>query len=123
MRPRDRRLARIAAARVAPVVVPCVLFVGMNETQAEARARFDAEYKPKPGTNLLVVPAKPGTEAEHEVWAERFFANQSRLVAEARRERVAVVNAAPTPQAPPKRWPTSPTIRPNTPHIPWRPQC
>ena len=102
--------------------VPTVLRVAFGETKAAAFARFNAEYpNRKPGHNVLVVPAKPSTPEEFAIYEARFFESQNRLVAEARSNRLAVVTKQPAPHAPPRRWPTSPTIRPNGPHLTWKP--
>ena len=126
MTPRERRIAALEAAKRAKAkrAVPLVMRVPFGQTIAEARAAFDAAYDPKPGHAVLCVPAKPVTEAEHALWAERFHARQMALVADARRERFAVVKSdGPAPQPPVSRWPTSPVIRPNGAHVNWRPNA
>lgn len=102
--------------------VPTVLRVSMNETKAEAFARFNAEFPHrKPGHNVLCVPAKPANDAERALWAERFHARQLALVSAARRERIAIVKPDQSaPHMTPKIWPNSPTIRPNGPHVTWK---
>ncbi len=125
MTPFERRIAALEAAKRAKHPAPNILRVPFGQSIKQARADFAVKYAPKPGHNVLVVPAKPRTDAEREVWAERFRERQLALVAAARRERIAVVKADQVaPRVPPKRWPSSPTIRPSSgPHIVWKPQC
>lgn len=127
MRPRDRRLARIAAAKIAGTArpVPFVIFVRADETKAEAVAAFAEQWPNRPRDHrTLIVPAKPRTDAEREVWANSFRDRQLALVSAARRERIAIVNTdRPAAATPPKSWPSSPTIRPNGAHVTWKPQC
>ena len=93
--------------------VPHVLRVGMNETQAEAHARFAAEFPHrKPSHRVLVVPVKPRTEGEHELWAERFRENQLALRDNARRERIAIVKADQPAEAPRSSFPKGGIVAP-----------
>ncbi|MEP7007453.1 MAG: hypothetical protein ABI810_15830 [Sphingomonas bacterium] len=124
MRPLVRRIGRIEAAKRAGTVrpIPRTIFVRAGETKADAIARFNVDHPNRPRNHqTLIVPAKPRTDAEREVWAERFKASQLALVAAARSERTNAVKADQSaPHGTPKVWPNSPTIRPNGPHITWK---
>lgn len=126
MRALARRIGRIEAAKVAGTVrpVPTTIFVRAGETKADAIARFNVDHPNRPRDHrALIMPAKPRTDAEREVWEEQFRIRQIALVAAARSERTNAAKADRTaPHGTPKIWPNSPTIRPSSgPHVVWRP--
>lgn len=80
-----RRLARVEAllGRLTAKPVPSVLTVRVDiETRDDALERFDRRY-PARGP-LLIVPAKPSNDAEHESFASRFKASQLAVLAAVR---------------------------------------
>ena len=106
MTPFERRIAALetANAQKAFVRVPSVMRVPFGQTITQARETFEATYGPRSGFNVLWVPAKPSTEAECQIFAEKFLAGQSRLVAEACRECVnapIIIPATPRSSFPP----------------------
>jgi hypothetical protein len=109
------RLGRVEAAMGGVKDGPCVLRVAMSETIKQAHDRYAVEWpNQSPGRRLLVVPAKPSTEEEKALWAERFREAQLALVANIRRETTAGVSS---PVVAVPRWSTAPVITPNSPDV------
>lgn len=128
MRALARRVAVIEAAKRAGTVrpIPTTIFVRAGETKADAIARFNVDHPNRPRNwNTLIVPAKPRTDAEREIYESGLKASQLALVAAARSERTNAVKADQSaPQGTPKIWPNSPTIRPPSgPYVAWKPIC
>ena len=120
MRALAARIARLEAAKRDRRPAPFVLHVALDETHLSARERFDAQW-PDHRRTPLIVPSKPRTEAEQEVWADQFVEQQASLVRNAKRERVAIDVAPDEPRHRVPVWPSSPLIRPNSPHVYWKP--
>jgi hypothetical protein len=67
--------------------VPNVLHVERGETIADAARRFDAAYPNRPSHHrLIVVPARDRTPEDEAYFNAKFFAQQTKLIADAKSE-------------------------------------
>lgn len=81
-----RRIGRLETAKAPPRPLPHVVRVASGETKAEAYRRHCAMWPRIPkGHRFLVIPAR---EHDAEAFERDFYAQQTKLVAEARDERL-----------------------------------
>ncbi|MBN8806654.1 MAG: hypothetical protein J0I47_00225 [Sphingomonas sp.] len=106
--------------------IPRVLFVGINETKAEALARFAEQYPHRPANHaLLILPSKPRTPDEEAIYETRFELSQRAVVQAAQSERRAPV-VTPVADVPPhlaRYWKTAPSKASIDAPGNWRPKC
>lgn len=88
----SNRIDKLEAIGKPIVRIPDVLHVGRHETTAEALARFEELYRMVRGHRLLVVPERDRTAEDEADFNAKFFAQQSKLIADAKSETRKVIS-------------------------------